>query len=135
MAGAHFIQTYLSSSCHQVDRRTGKPGTLIFCRTTQQSFLRLLTTAAVLAPYGNPPLTNSGAWSAYERLRGAPRIAFETEPAHLEREWKRLALRGTASPKTWMDAYLSAFALAGGHQLVTTDKGFIRYEGLDLHIL
>ena len=31
---------------------------VLFCRCTQQSYLRLLTTAEVLAPYGIPPLTN-----------------------------------------------------------------------------
>jgi predicted nucleic acid-binding protein len=34
-----------------------------------------------------------------------------------------------------MDAYLAAFAIAGGHQLVTTDKGFAQYPGLSLHVL
>jgi predicted nucleic acid-binding protein len=29
----------------------------------------------------------------------------------------------------WMDAYLAAFALAGGHQLVTTDKAFNNSKG------
>ena len=37
-------------------------GELLFCRSTQQSFLRLLTTAAVFSPFGNPPLTNAEAW-------------------------------------------------------------------------
>jgi len=34
-----------------------------------------------------------------------------------------------------MDAYLAAFAFAGGHQLVTTDKGFKQFKGLDLVVL
>lgn len=38
-------------------------GELVFCRSTQQSLLRLLTTAAVWKPYGNQPLTNAEAWS------------------------------------------------------------------------
>ncbi|MGD9892846.1 MAG: PIN domain-containing protein [Dehalococcoidia bacterium] len=38
-----------------------KPGAVLFCRATQQTFLRLLTTAAVLAPYGIPLLTNQQA--------------------------------------------------------------------------
>ena len=35
-----------------------------------------------------------------------------------------------ASPKLWMDAYLAAFAIAGGCQLVTTDQGFAQFPSL-----
>ena len=41
---------------------------VFFCRATQQAFLRLLTNAAVLAPYGNQPLTNRQAWAVYEAM-------------------------------------------------------------------
>ena len=40
-----------------------------------------------------------------------------------------------ASPKLWMDAYLAAFTVAGGYQLVTTDKGFKQFKGLDILVL
>lgn len=107
-----------------------------FCRATQQAFLRLLTHAAVLAPYGNPPLTNRQAWHAYEALLADDRIVFRAdEPAGLDVRWKQFALRGTASPKLWMDAYLAAYALAGGHRLVTTDVAFRQFRGLDLELL
>jgi uncharacterized protein len=49
--------------------------------------------------------------------------------------WKELAVRETASPKLWMDAYLAAFALAGRYQMVTTDAGFRQFRGLDLLVL
>jgi uncharacterized protein len=60
---------------------------VLFCRATQQSFLRLLTNDAVLRPYGNPPLTNREAWSAYEALLKDDRIVFRawswsTSPAN-----------------------------------------------------
>jgi predicted nucleic acid-binding protein len=45
------------------------------------------------------------------------------------------AVRGTASPKLWMDAYLAAFALAGRYAMVTTDAAFRQFRGLDLLIL
>ena len=41
------------------------------------------------------------------------------------------ALSGAASPKLWMDAYLAAFAIESGQQLVTTDTGFRQFKGLD----
>lgn len=111
---------------------------LLFCRSTQQSFLRLLCTEAVMRPYGIPPLTNSAAWSVYEDLRSDRRVGWVGEPDHaggLEARWKKLTAHGTASAKLWMDAYLAALALTGGYQLVTTDKGFKQFEELDSIVL
>ncbi len=110
-----------------------EPGTVFFCRATQQSFLRLLTNASVLRPYGNPPLTNRQAWKAYEALLADDRIALRAEePVALEKQWTHLALRDDASPKLWMDAYLAAFALAAGMRMVTTDGAFRQFKGLAL---
>jgi toxin-antitoxin system PIN domain toxin len=109
-----------------------KSGEALFCRSTQQSFLRLLTTRAVLAPYGIPPLSNQVAWSVYDGLLADERIAWIAEPSGLEAAWKKFAAGSKASPKVWMDAYLAAFAMTGGHQLVTTDKAFKQFKGLDL---
>jgi predicted nucleic acid-binding protein len=75
-------------------------------------------------------------WRAYEALLADDRIVFRPlEPAGLEFHWKELALRDSASPKLWMDAYLAAFALAGGYQMVTTDTAFRQFSGLDLVLL
>jgi predicted nucleic acid-binding protein len=90
----------------------------------------------VLSAYGNPPLTNRQAWEAYEALLADDRIIFRAEePVGLGPRWKDLALRDTASPKLWMDAYLAAFALAGGFRMVTTDAAFRQFAGLDLLLL
>lgn len=113
-----------------------EPASVLFCRATQQTFLRLLTNTAVLAPYGNPPLTNNEAWAAYESLVADDRIVFQPDESEgLERRWKEFALRRTASPKLWMDAYLAAFALAAGCRMVTTDPAFKQFGGLDLLLL
>lgn len=37
------------------------PETVSFCRSTQHTFLRLLTTSAVFVPFGSPPLSNKAA--------------------------------------------------------------------------
>jgi toxin-antitoxin system PIN domain toxin len=110
-------------------------GELLFCRSTQQSFLRLLTTSAVLGRFGNPPLSNADAWQVYQGFLADARFAYVAEPEDLERHWQRFAERDSASPKVWMDAYLAAFALAGGYQLVTSDAAFRQYDGLDLLLL
>lgn len=110
--------------------------TVAFCRQTQQTVLRLLTNAAVLAPYGNPPLTNREAWGVLEALQGDDRVVFVAdEPAGLESRWSSFALRDTASPKLWMDAYLAAFAAAAGHRMVTTDAAFRQFAGLEVLVL
>lgn len=119
---------------HWLDGMT-QAGDILFCRSTQQSVLRLLTTAAVLRPYGSPPLTNQEAWDVYEGFLADPRIVFQEEPTGLFSIWKSLTMRETASPKLWMDAYLAAFAIAGGHQLVTIDTAFRQHAQLDLVLL
>jgi len=108
---------------------------ICFCRATQQGLLRLLTTEEVLARYGNPPLTNREAWRIYDRFMDDDRISFAHEPEGLEKVWKTLALRESNSPKLWMDAYLAAFALSSGFQMVTIDKAFSRFSGLKALIL
>ena len=62
---------------------------VLFCRSTQQSFLRLLTTSAVFAPYGIPPLDNRAAWSVYEGLLADERISWVKEPRDLDSQWKK----------------------------------------------
>lgn len=109
---------------------------VLFCRITQQALLQLLTNAAVLAPYGNPPLTNTQAWTVYEQLAASDRVALRTdEPAGLERAWKQYATRDNASPKLWTDAYLAAFAAAAGLRIVTTDVAFQQFTGVQHLVL
>lgn len=116
--------------------KIAEPDSILFCRATQQSFLRLLTNASVLRPYGNRPLTSRQAWRAYEALRADDRIVMRREePASLEDHWSRFALRDTASPKLSMDAYLAGFALAAGLRMVTTDTAFKQFRGLDLELI
>lgn len=113
-----------------------QPRSVLFCRAAQQSFLRLLTNPAVLAPYGNPPLTNRQAWDVYDALTADDRIEVRAvEPVGLESTWRDLAVRDSASPKLWMDAFLAAYARAGGHRLVTTDAGFRQFANLDLFLV
>lgn len=111
------------------------PKSIAFCRATQQSFLRLLTTKALMGQYGNPPLSNAEAWNLCERLLADSRISLVDEPAGLNAHWKTLGGCATASPKLWMDAYLAAFAIAGGHLLVTTDNDFKQFANLNCLIL
>ncbi len=111
------------------------PASVLFCRSTQQSFLRLLTNPAVLGAYGCPPLTNRQAWKAYSSFLDDDRIVLKPEPAGLERRWGEYAKRDTASAKLWMDSYLAAFAQTGGFRMVTNDTAFRQFDGLQLLLL
>jgi toxin-antitoxin system PIN domain toxin len=106
-----------------------------FCRSTQQSFLRLLTTPDVLKPYQLPPASNVDAWRVYAELLADERFTFLAEPVGIEEPWKQFSVRSNPSPKLWMDAYLAAFATAGNMRFVTTDTGFRQFAGLDLHVI
>lgn len=108
---------------------------IFFCRATQQGLVRLLTTAEVLTGYGIPPLTNREAWMVVESFMADERIAFANEPADVEETWKALAFRDTNSPKLWMDAWLAAFARCSGFQMITTDKAFSQFQGLELLVV
>lgn len=126
-------------SHHQVAKewmeQQSEPNSIFFCRATQQSYLRLLTNPQLLRAYGNDALTNETAWQCYMDLLADFRIALAMEPSGLESWWTRYALRDSASPKLWMDAYLAAFAKAAGYTLVTLDHGFQQFDGLSLSLL
>jgi toxin-antitoxin system PIN domain toxin len=108
---------------------------LLFCRSTQQSFLRLITRASVLRPYGEPPLTNAQAWQVYNDLTSKPKFGFASESADLEVLWRELSNLNTASPKSWMDSYLAAFAITHNATLVTFDNDFTQYPQLKFILL
>ena len=111
------------------------PESIVFCRSTQQSYLRLLTAAGVLAVYGIAPLTSGEAWDAYQAFIADERVFFQHELPGVDVIWKKLAARKTTSPKLWMDAYLAAFAISAGAQLVTTDKAFKQFPGLNVKVI
>lgn len=108
---------------------------IFFCRATQQGLVRLLTTTEVMACYGIPALTNRQAWGVIESFMRDDRIAFANDPSGVEESWKNLAIGDSNSPKLWMDAWLAAFALCSGHQMVTTDKAFGQFKGLPLRLV
>ncbi len=108
---------------------------ILFSRATQQSFLRLITTTAVVGPYGFEPLSNADAWATFDGILGDARVLLAPEPEGLDPVWRQFAARPSASPALWMDAYLAAFAVAGGYRLVTADRGFRQFPWLDVVLL
>ena len=109
----------------------------VWCRSTQQSFLRLATTSTLLKAYGAEGMTNRDALVVLDTLQALPQVALREESPGVFALWCQLAGADTASPKVWMDAYLAAFAITGGLTLVTLDRDFRNFvpQGLNLLML
>jgi toxin-antitoxin system PIN domain toxin len=102
-----------------------------FCRVTQITVLRLLTTSTVM---GSDVKTMFDAWALWDKVRADDRIALLPEPETIEPEFRRLSAFQSSSTKVWADAYLVAFAAVAGLKLVTFDRG-LRARGADVHVL
>jgi len=98
----------------------GRDSTLCFCRITQLSLLRLLTTQAVM---GSEVMSQAEAWHVYDQWLEDTRVVFLNEPAGLEPAFRAHSRRRDPSPKDWTDSYLVAFASASGLTLVSFDQG------------
>jgi len=102
-----------------------------FCRITQITVLRLLTTASVM---GNDARKMSEAWGLWDRVCADDRIAFLGEPDTIEQKFRSLSSLRSSSPKVWADSYLLAFATVAGLKLVTFDRG-LRARGAEVLVL
>lgn len=125
------------SIARQALQQTTPAQPAVFCRATHISFLRLLSTAVLAKTYGVPPLSNRDALAVLNALQALPQAAIREEAPGVFALWCQLAGADTASPKVWMDAYLAAFAIAGGLTLVSLDRDFKNFvaQGLDLVML
>ena len=102
-----------------------------FCRFTQLTVLRLLTTESIL---GKDVRNMSQAWDLWDKVWTDPRIAFLPEPENLETELRLHTRVPSRSPKVWADAYLLSFAIVAGLKLVTFDRA-IQSRRADILIL
>jgi toxin-antitoxin system PIN domain toxin len=103
-----------------------------FCRLTQLGLLRSLSSQQVM---GTDRMDHAQAWAAVSSVAAQDAVGFENEPDGIEEHLAALGARRGSSPGFWSDAYLAAFALAGGHRFATFDRGFRRFEELDLILL
>jgi toxin-antitoxin system PIN domain toxin len=96
-------------------------GTIRFCRSTQLSFLRLLTNQFVM---GAETRTPKEAWETLDQLSEDERVFFAVEPEgqELESSFRELTSQHGFKGKDWPDMYLAAFAQVAGLTLVTFDR-------------
>jgi len=126
-------------SCGAGTRIQKKPGfgssgpekRFLFCRFTQITVLRLLTTDQIM---GKDAKTMSEAWSLWDRVWADTRIVFLPEPDDIEKEFRSRSRLSSASPKVWADAYLLAFAAVAGLKFVTFDRA-LKSHGVDVLVL
>lgn len=117
-------------------RTAGEPA--LFCRATEQSWLRLVTTPSLHRLYKAPTSTNRDAVTILSNWRSQDRVrCLDAEPEGTRELWLELAAIPSAAPKVWMDAYLAAFAIRAGLPFATLDTDYRRFEaaGLDLLLL
>lgn len=110
----------------------------LFCRASEQSWLRLVTTPSLHRLYKVSTVTNVDAvtilanWMTQAHIR-----CLDIEPEGTRELWLELAAIPSASPKVWMDAYLAALAIRAELPFATLDADFRRFEsaGLQLYLL
>lgn len=112
-------------------------GDLVFCLPTELGFLRLITQSAVMSQCGAAPLSNSEAVEFLTNVYADPVVSRAEEPLATRALWLQLADRSLPAPHIWTDAYLAAFAIGLGAEVVTFDRGFQSYDraGLTVQIL
>ncbi|WP_442482392.1 TA system VapC family ribonuclease toxin [Aeoliella sp. SH292] len=95
----------------------------LFCRASQQGFLRIATNPRV---FRGSTLTMAEAWGAYDLFLSDERVQFAPETYNVELEWRKLTVSDSFSPQVWTDAYLVAFAITLDASVVTFDQALSR---------
>lgn len=81
---------------------------------------------------GAAALTPAQALDRYLALLVLPEVELAPEPPECEQALLEYAREPWFAPSLWTDAYLAAFARTAGLRLVTFDRDFARFQGLEL---
>lgn len=105
-----------------------------FCRHSMLGLVRLLCQKTVMAPA--PAHSSDQAWQAWQSLRSLPEVGLLPEPEAVDAQLADFVARCAPWPTAlWPDAYLAAFAAAANLRLVSFDRDFSRFPGLNwLHL-
>ena len=107
-------------------------GDVVFSRLSRLGSLRLLCNAQVMAA---DVLQPKSAVEALQTLEADARIVLLHEPDALDEKLKKFVASCAATPNLWTDAYLASFASVAGLRLVSFDRGFSKFAGLDFLLL
>jgi toxin-antitoxin system PIN domain toxin len=102
------------------------------CRFVQLGLVRLMANPSVMGKYA---VTAGEGWGLVERLLQDERIEFVSEPSTVDSFLPALLHQRVPNGKLVSDAYLAAFAMASGRQMVTFDGGFRSFRGLEVDLI
>ena len=104
-----------------------------FCRHTALGMKRLLGQNAVMK---SQTQSSAQCWASWQTWLQVPEVGVQTEPLGLDASLNELQLQTSWPGGMWPDAYLAAFAIAANLRLVSFDRDFSRFEGLNwIHLL
>jgi toxin-antitoxin system PIN domain toxin len=98
-----------------------------FCRISMLGLLRLGTNAKAM---GGQPFTPVEAWRAYRAFRALPEVTFLDEPARLEAQMAAWSDTANFAAQAWTDCCLASVAILSNCRLVSFDRQFSRFTGL-----
>lgn len=104
-------------------------GDVSFCRQTSLGLLRVIGGRYAAESRG---LSVAEAWQVYVRWLNEPGVSLMSEPGGIEDLLDQWVSAGLVTQRTWTDAYLAAFSIAADMRMVTFDRDFDRFPGLDL---
>ena len=99
-----------------------------FCRVSMLGLLRLATNPTVMR---GQAFTPEEAWRAYRQFRALPEVLFLHEPAELETQMAAWSERSDFPARRWTDCYLAALASVSACRLVSFDRDYLQFPGLD----
>lgn len=103
-----------------------------FCRVSMLGLLRLSMNTTVM--HGQA-FTPDEAWQAYREFRALPEVLFVQESAELETQMAAWSERPDFPVRRWTDCYLAALARVSASRLVSFDRDYLEFPGLDfLHL-
>lgn len=108
-------------------------GSVGWCLPVKLGVLRLLCNRNVM---GSDALLPARALDVWATLAANPRLTeISRLPAEHETHLRRLIADRNPSPNIWTDAWLAALAICLSCEMVTFDRGFRTFEGIDLRLL
>ena len=102
------------------------------CRLVQLALIRLLGNRSIMANHAVSALMG---WRLIEELLQDERVELLAEPPLTDPVLPSLLDHPVDPGKLVSDAYLAAFAIAASRRMVTLDRDFLRFRGLDVHLL
>lgn len=107
-------------------------GEVGLCRFVQLALIRLLGNSSIMGEYA---VAAGAAWRLIDELLQDERLDFIAEPREFESIFPTLLNHPIPTGKLVGDAYLAAFSIASPCRLVTLDRGFRQFSGLEVELL